>query len=503
MMTLGRDMRLAFKSLCRQPGFVAMTIATLALGIGASTAIFSVMDAVLLRPLPFPDDRQLVLLTERNRVRNLTATSFPALEEWRHLPELRDIAAYTPREFSFGTGADAEHLSGVGVSPGFFRTLGVAPELGPGLPADGPRLDPNARIVLDHELFVSHFAGDPAALGRTVMVGGLPFTLAGVMPRSFTFPPGARFWTTLPTSMQMIADDPGLRFLDVVGRLQPNASVDHLRDRLRAWAQTSPTRSADAHAADWQPEAVTLRDATIGGVRTPIVTVFLAVALLLLVACANLGALSLARGRRRLVTFALQSALGASRGHLVRQLAIEALLLSFAGVGLAILCAALAQRSIVALSVGQIPRIAEAGVDLRVIAFACAAGVLTTCLVGAVPAWTLTRTSHLELLQRRSRGAGVARDGGWFAGLVGVEFAIALLLVAGAGLLINSYVRLTRTDTGITPDHLAVGRINIPLGGGWSSNDARRQFHATWSIARRISPACRRPRSWRDCRSIP
>ena len=322
------DFRHAWRTLAHRPLFAGITVATLALGLGATIAMFTVADAVLLRPLPYPHDGQLVVLTERQSERNLSGVSFPAAPEWRAFPEVASLAVHETQSLLFQQGDLSERLAGAAVSPEFFSTLGVRAEVGRTTEPGEPELDPDRKIVLSHDVWRRYFDGSPAVIGRALLLEGKSYEVIGVMPPGFAFPADARFWTTLPTSMSAIRDSRSLRFLEVIARMTPSTRVEDVRARLNDWKQR--TLALDPTGAKWLPQAMSLRDEVVGQVRRPLLVVFLGVAFLLLVACCNAAALVLAHGRTKLRDLAVQSALGAGRGRLVRQMLLEGLILSLA-----------------------------------------------------------------------------------------------------------------------------------------------------------------------------
>lgn len=477
MAGLSSDVLHAWRTLAHRPMFAGITIATLALGLGATIAMFTVADAVLLRPLPYPADQQLVVMTERQASRNLSGASFPAMADWRAFPELESVAGYNAMNLLFQQGELAERMAGVSVSPEFFTTLGVQAAIGRTLLPGAPELEPNRKIVLSAGVWRSFFHEDATVIGRAVVLEGTSYEVIGVMPRGFAFPSEAKFWATLPTSMSRLHDERSLRFMDTIARLRPGMDVAAVRARLDRWKQSTAT--TDPTGRNWLPEATSLRDQTVGAVRRPLQVVFLGVMFLLLVACSNAAALVLAHGRTKLRDMAVQSALGAGRGRLVRQMLIEGLMLSIAGAALALLIAGITRDSIVALSANQIPRTDEIHFGFRTLLFGLGAGVLTTLLVALGPALVLTRNSHSDRLQQSSRSttsSGAGRR--WFGPLIAVEFALALVLSAAAGLLITSYRHLTAVDSGFAPAEVLTAKLAVPLTREWSGDAPNRRLNA-------------------------
>jgi putative ABC transport system permease protein len=476
MTGLGSDVLHAWRTLVRRPLFTGMTVATLALGLGATIAMFTVADAVLLRPLPFPDDEQLVVLVERQPERNLAGAAFPAVEEWRAFPELASVAIHTSQNLLFQHGDTAERLNGASVSPEFFSTLGVRPAVGRTMQPSDPVLDPSPKMVLSDAVWRRHFGADAAVVGRHVVLEGKDYEVTGVMPPGFAYPSGAEFWTTLPASMSRIREMRQLRILETIGRMTSSASVDAVNRRLTEWKRGAIAN--DATGATWLPQATRLRDDVVGQVRGPLQIVFLGVAFLLLVACSNAAALVLAHGRLKLRDLAVQSALGAGRGRLVRQMLIEGLLLSLSGAAIALVIAALLRTGIIALSADQIPRVAEMTIGVRTAVFAVVVGMLTTVLVALGPALVITRRSHTNPLHhgaQRTVTSGAGRQ--WFGVLIAVQFALALMLASAAGLLVTSYRHLAAVDSGFSPDQVLSAKIAVPITREWAGDAPNRQFN--------------------------
>jgi predicted permease len=479
------DLKSAWRSIRHRPAASITIVGTLALGLGATTAMFTVVDAVLLRPLPYPDDRALVLFGERDPVRRLTGVSIPAMADLTAFPELSSVGGYESESRLFKERGEPERITGATVSPGFFRTLGVAPALGRTLPADGPLLDPDPKMVLGHDLWLTRFGADASVVGRLITLEGKPYTVVGVMPPGFEFPAGANFWTTLPMEMRMLSTAPSVRVLDVVGRLAPGATVAALDQRVREWSARTASMP-EARSADWKPYTVTLREDVLGAVDVALVIVFGGVCLLLGVACANVASLMLAAGRSRLRDYAVQTALGAGRARLVRQIVCEGLLLALAGSSAALLVAAATRHAIIALSVDQIPRIETMTVGIRGSLFALAAAMVTTLLITAAPAVLLTRRASLDLRQHASRTAAGSRSSRRiFGGLVAVEFALALMLVVGSGLLFTTYRRLQTVETGLRPSQVLLAHLSIPLTPEWTRTATSGLYEGLLSTLRR------------------
>jgi predicted permease len=476
MTGLGSDIAHAWRALRHRPTFALITVAILAIGLGATTAMFSVVDAVLLRPLPYPADQELVAMAERLPARGLAGVGMPSLAEWATFPELQSVAAHSASNLLFHEGGGAERVAGVAVSPTFFSTLGVAPAQGRTFDPGGPFLDPDRKIVLSDGLWRRQFGGDPSAIGRTLVLERYAYTVIGVMPAGFAYPGDAQFWTSLPPEMAQLADARSVRFLQVIARLAPGHDLRALRTRLADWKRGLAT--SDPTGKSWIPDATSLRDEAVGQVRAPLLIVSAGVWLLLVVACANAAAMVLANARAKVRDLAVQSALGAGRGRLVSQMLVEGLMLTLAGAALALLIAALTRDAIVAVSLNQIPRVSEMHVDLRALLFAAGVAIVASIGIALGPALAVTRTSHAAVLQSGSRSTTASGAGrSVFGPLVAVEFALALVLASAAGLLAASYAQLKQVDAGFDPSDVISARVDLPNSAAWSSDAARRRFH--------------------------
>ena len=474
MRSLSSDMRAAWRALRARPMSALAIVLTLGIGLGATVAMFAVMDAVLLRPLPYPGDAQLVSMAERHATRPLSGVSVVAAQEWATLDGIVSLGAHEENTGILRTAAEPLRIEGVMTSPGFFQTLGVAAAIGATPMPGDPLFDPAPKIVLGDRLWREQFGARPNVIGEIVRVDDRAYSVIGVMPPGFAYPANATFWTTLSPAMRVLATDRSVRFFDVVARMKPGMDVVTLNTRLKAWADGA--RLANAKAMnDYRPIARSLRDDAVGAVRQPIVVSFAGVGVLLLIACCNVAAMLLAQGRSRQRALALQTALGASRAGLVRQLLIEGLVMSMAGGAVAMIVAATVRGGIVALSLNQIPRIDLVRVDWRVTLFVVAVTAITTLVFALGPAVAASRVDGSTLIGRTSRTvAGDRRR--LLSILVAAEFALALTLVAAAGLLINSYLQLRRVDPGFVPAGAAVARITVPPGPAWNNSDVRRRF---------------------------
>jgi putative ABC transport system permease protein len=462
-----QDLKHAYRSLTRTPAFTAVALATLALGIGANTAIFSVVRGVLLRPLPYRDPGRLVvvwedLIREENHKFSVAEPNYTDLAS--RASSFQGFAAQIGRGFAL-TGAGApEALIGDQVTGNFFALLGAPPALGRVIqPADEKE---NRRVaVVSHGLWKRRFGGATDLVGRTILLGGDPHVVIGVMPSSFESPAqwkapqrAAEIWT--PLDLPKAWKDRGVAVLQVVGRLRPEVSLARADEEVRAIGAQLARDYPDTNA-NVGMHAVPLAAQLFGDVRPALLVLAGAAGFVLLVACANLAHLFLARSIARRREMAIRVALGAGRARLIRPLLAEGLLLSVASAALAFLAVSATTETLVRSAPPEIPRLAGIAADLPVLAFAFAAALAAGLAASLLPALRAASADPEKAL--RSESVASARASGRFrAGLVVSQVALALVLFAGAGLLIRTFERLRRFDLGFRSEGVVTARMGLP-----------------------------------------
>ncbi len=491
--SLMQDLRYALRQLRKNPGFAAIAIVTLALGIGANTAVFSVVDAVMLRPLPYYQaDRLIEAQSVNSRNPQASELSYPDFFDWRSQNHtLEHLVSYHDASFVLTGLQRPLHVDAQVVSWDFVPALGIDPELGRGFTPDEEKRGTRV-ILISHALWESQFGSDKSVIGRAVHLSGDLFTVIGVMPRSFRFPislPTNGIWTTLAVDDDPNDPDPntknrGSHFLSVFGRMKPGVKVTEVDQDLRAIAANLAKEYPNTNTKHDSARAITEVDALLGDTRTALLVVLGSVALVLLIACGNIANLLLARMRERQREIALRSALGAGKRRIVRQLLAESTVLSIcggiAGCALAFLCT----PAILSLMGDSVPRAADAGVDLHVLTFAIALSFVAGIIFGVVPAIAGSRTDLVSTLKEGGRSEIFGRD--WLrSSLVVGQVALGLVLTAGAGLLITSFSRLLHADEGFNPDHLTTLHFETP---DTQYKDTRAQFYRDYFERLRALP---------------
>jgi len=456
METLFKDIRYGIRSLLTRPAFAAVAIITLALGIGANTAIFSVINAVLLRPLSYEQPDRLVTFRSNQSALDLADVISASHTFTKVGGEVLSPLAYT-------AGAEPVQFQVGQVSGGYFETLGVKPEQGRYLTADDDKSGGPFVVVLSHALWQRQFGGDQNILGKTIPLSGNSYTVIGVMPAGFKSPrENTEAWTPVHISNPVAANFRGVHFLRTYGRLAPGVTVQQASAEMRLideqLAQQYPADNKNRTTA-----LIPLQERIVGQSRSALLILFAAVSLVLLIACANFANLLLARGAERSREIVIRTALGAGRWRIVRQLLTESTLISIVGGAIGVIFAWWGINLLVALKPQDLPRLDELGVDLRVFGFTLGVSLLTGLIFGSLPAWTASRAAARHGLKESARGASASKSQQRLrnAFVVG-ELAVALILLVGAGLLVKTFWKLRNVDPGFGLDHLLTMRVELP-----------------------------------------
>jgi putative ABC transport system permease protein len=492
MTGLLQDIQYALRTLAKKPGFAAAAVGTLALGIGANTAIFSVVNAVLLRPLPFPNPDRLVLLWEKTLELPTMMVAYPDYLDWRDQNGVfESLAVYNRyRSVNLTGSGDPERVSAAAVSASFFATVGVQPEIGRGFLSEEDRPDARA-VVLLHGFFERRFGADKSLVGRTVTLEGSPHTVVGVMPRGYRYPAGVELLVTVGSlgqeSLESRNTHPGLVGL---GRLRQGVTLDRARGQMRTIAARLASKYPDSNAGVGV-EVAPLSEILVGSSRPTLVLLLAAVGFVLLIACANVASLLLARAIGRGREMAIRAALGAGRGRLTRQLVTESLVLSLAGGGLGLLAAGWSASLLSTLAPHNLPGPPDLRLDARVLAFTLLVSMLTGLLFGFAPAIRVARGALQASLKEDGWGLAIGPGRRRARGLlVAAEVAISVLLLIGAGLMVRSLAVLQRVEPGFDPAAVAVGNVSLPKRSYPTDEAARNFFEA--AIARlKSSPGIR------------
>jgi putative ABC transport system permease protein len=455
-----RDTRYAIRQLARTPGFTAVALLTLALGIGATTAMFSVVNGVLLKPLPFPESDRLVRVNEIVPQYGRFSVAPANFFDWRaQNASFERVVAIAAGTATLAGGDGPERLSNAGVSWDFFELAKVQPLLGRGFTAEEDVPGKNAVIVLSQRSWQRRFGADPNIVGRTVTLNGAPATIVGVMPSGFEFPRDAEYW--VPLGLDTAKATRGGHFLAVIARLKPGVTAEQAGAEMKTIADRLATQYPDTNAQE-SAEVVPLLEQTVGNVREPLLALFGAVGVVILIVCANVANLLLVRASVRDKEIAIRTALGAGRGRLVRQMLSESVILSVAGGALGVLFAYLAIRPIQTLGAGSIPRVQDVAVDPAVLLFAFAVSVATGVVFGLVPAWHASRGGVAGVLKEGGRSSSTS-GGRWVRhALLVTEVALSLVLLVGAALLLRSFARVVNVDPGFRADGVLAFRVSLP-----------------------------------------
>jgi putative ABC transport system permease protein len=468
-----QDVRYGVRVFRRNPGFTVVAILTLALGIGANAAMFSIIDAVLLRPLPYSDADRLVSITTEDPSRNITAlnvsyTRLQLIQQESHT--LESIAGFFAEDSSLVTSGDPEKVPSAIVTGNFFDVFGVTPSLGRGFLREEDQPGGSNVAIISDAFWHSHFGGQIDAIKRSVAIDGRSVVVIGVLPADFKFPfvqPEPQIWFPRVFENPLFTPDrvnSGAAYLTVYGRLRAGETISHAQTELdslgAAYTKAFP---GFGDAQRFTARAAALKESLVGPLRTSLLVLLAGVGFVLLIGCTNLASLLLARATARRKEMAVRRAVGASRGRLVGQLLTESLLLSFLGGGIGVALAACAPLLLRLLPPGTLPRVGEVGINTRVVLFSAVLCALTGVVVGIVPALQVSGDRLHDALKEAARGStGGAHAGRSRAALVVAQVAVALVLVSSAVLLIESWGKLMHVSPGFDPHDVMSFSFALP-----------------------------------------
>jgi predicted permease len=467
-----QDLRYAVRSLRKQPVFTLVAVLTLALGIGANTAIFSVIYQTMLRPLPYPDAERLVFVWNTYPGINLNqaSVSIPDYFDRKTMaPAVEDATLFTGRTANLNEGGNPEQLRALAVTPSFFSTLQRQPFLGRGFTEDEAKPDADKYVILTQGLWKSHYGADTSIVGRDIRVNGVAHRVVGVLPADFELP-GRDVALLLPfafTPAQTADTGRGNEFSQMIARLRPGATIAQLNEQMKVITdrvmERLPSRAQFMKGSQFGGFAVSMRDQIVGDVRTPLYVLQGGVILVLLIACVNVANLLLMRATGRNRELAIRSTLGAGQWRIVRQMLTEGVVISLAGAaaGLAVGLAGL--QALISLGGAQLPGTLNASLNPVVLAFTFALAILTGLVFGIIPAFAVTRGNAASFLKDDSRSGTASRSTGAVRTvLVVAETMFAVMLLIGAGLLLKSFAKLQSVNPGFTTENLLTAQIALP-----------------------------------------
>jgi len=469
MRILLQDLRFAVRQMAKRPGFTAIILLTMALGIGANAAIFSVLDAVLLRPLPYDKPEGLIKVWTR-----FTGIGAPNDQNWVSAPELRDfqqlnhsftdVAAISGGSFNLGIKGSPQRVVGAAVTPNLFGMLGVQPQFGRNFLPEEAQPGRDHEVILSHAIWRRVFASNPGIVGSTIRIDGAPYSVVGIMPEGFAYPSEAEIWGPLAFSPDDLSENSrGGHGLEVLARVKPGLSLAQVQSDMDRVSRTMMEQHASYPYSKFNFGIILhpLLEETVGDVKPSLMVLMVAVGLVLLIACANIANLMLTRSTERQQEMETRLALGASGKRLARQLITESIALALAGglIGLGI--TPLVLRGLVSLAEKTLPRAVHTSIDLRALALTGAVSILTGVLFGLAPALQASRKRNFDVL-KSGRNTEGKRPKRLRNVLVICETAFSLLLVAGAGLLIRSFEQILKVDPGFRADNVLTMRISLP-----------------------------------------
>lgn len=465
MQNLLQDIRYAIRSLIKRPGFVVVAVATLAFGIGANTAIFSVVDAVLLSPLSFPEPDRIVVIDGTNLKLGIPeggATSVPDFFDWRNQSSsFEQIAGFVAGGTVLVTNDEPERVRGTSVTEDFFPLFRTAPIKGRLIQADDFKEGNDYVAIVSYALWQRRFGASDNVIGSKVQVSNFSITIVGVMPPGFDYPTQTEIWFPFP--LNPVNEKRFNRFLNVVGRLKPGVTIQQAQTEMGLMSERLAQTYVETNMG-WNVKLTNLQDRLVGNLRTSLLILLGAVTLVLLIACANVANLQLARATYRQREIAVRTALGASRFRIVRQLLTESVLLSILSGAVGLVLSIWLTRLLVAVSPPNSPRFEEISMDARVFGFAFAVAFVTGVVFGLVPAIQTSKIDLNETLKESGRSGSHARRNRIGSALMVSEIALSFMLLVGAGLLIKSFVRLREVNPGFNPSNMLTMRVSLPAG---------------------------------------
>jgi predicted permease len=474
MNTLLADLRYAIRLLLQSPAFTAIAVLTLALGIGANTALFSVVNGVLLNPLAHPHSYQLVTIYSRINGVDSGPLEYPNFQDWqRDSRSFASMAAYRNEDYNFIGNGEGERLSGYMISASFFDTLGVVPVLGRTFRADDDQIGAGPVVVLSGGFWKRKFGSSPSVIGQAIILNGTAYTIVGVVPDSF------RFYGNMRDVYTPIGQwaDPSFRDRRIsvgahaFGRLKPGVTLAQAQAEMEEVARNLAAAYPEADKGH-SVHLVSMKEDMVGNVQPLLIVLLAAVGFLMLIACANVANLLLARSVARSREFAIRSALGASQARMIRQLLTESVLLSVVGGALGLLLAFCGMKTILKGLPAALPRASEVSLDPKVLLFTLVLSLLTGVIFGLAPALKATRTNLQEVMKQSGRGSSGFRHRlqGTF---VAAEMALALVLLIGAGLMIRTLGALWRVNPGFNPTHAITFNLAMPATSNTTSVETR------------------------------
>ncbi len=461
--SMTRDVRYAIRMLLRNPGFTTIALLTFAVGIGVNTAVFSVFNGVLLRPLPYPDADRITMMWLDNRPQAIKEDigSYPNYRDWREQnTTYAHVAAFTGAAFTLTGSEEPERIRGARTTANFHDVIGLKPVIGRLYTEEQEKTGNDAVVLLSHGLWQRKFGGAADVIGKTVVLNGVPHEIIGVMPPELRVPADAEMWKPLAVSDAQ-RNARGSFWLPVIGRLKPGVSVQQAQTEISGIADRLE-KAYPATMAGFGANIVSLHRQLVGDVERSLFVLMAAVGCVLLIACANLGNLMLGRTAARRKELAIRTALGAQRGRLIRQIVTETFVVALVGSGLGLLLAFWATEFFIRVGGDAIPRAESIAIDGRVLLFTLGLAVLAALLAGLVPALQASKAAVREHLQEGGREGGSGGSRRTRSALIAAEMALAFVLLAGAGILVRTLWNMQDVDRGFKTDRVAVMTVSLP-----------------------------------------